>query len=437
MRTVLGNIHAYKLSVASIFAVWASSLLLLLCPSTAHALQPLSEFFTASRGASTDARQAALVTVQREADEMIAASQLLPSIAASGTYTLNQFESVINMGQGSVVIQPRHGFSGSAQLSIPLLDLASWRRKKAADRVVEAARLSQETTALDVDSQVARYYFQLIGAEALRRSYQANLAVAEESRRVTVAKREEGVATALEVDRATVEVEGIKRSLAEQQLSIALARRALTTLTGIVPSADIPDIPDVADDLHGEAPLGEWEARISQLPGLRGAAMSTAAAQEQASAARLALLPTVAATATEQATNAAGLVGHKTYFTAMVTASWRLDLAALGRRKGQGAAAQAARVQAEATANRARDAVHEAWQRVDSGIMASQSARSQAAAARLAADKARERYAAGAGTQLELIQAQRDVSSMEAARIQSDANLALDRILLRLAVGER
>jgi outer membrane protein TolC len=434
MRTVPRNIRVYKLSATAIFSVWASSLLLLFCPSPAHALQPLSEFFSASHQASTDARQAALVTVQREADEMITASQLLPSIAASGSYTLNQFESVVNMGQGSVVIQPRHGLSGSAQLSIPLLDLASWRRKKAADWTVEAARLSQGTTALEVDRQVAQYYFQLIGAEALRRSYQSSLAVAEESRSVTLAKREEGVATDLEVARATVEVEGIRRSLAEQQLSIALARRALTTLTGVVPSADVPD---VADDLHGETALGAWEERISQLPSVRGAAASTASAHEQTRAARLALLPTVAATATEQVTNAAGLVGHETYFTGMVTASWRLDLAALARRKGQGAAEQAARVQEEATANRARDAVHEAWQRVDSGIMASQSARSQAAAARLAADKARERYAVGAGTQLELIQAQRDLSSMEAARIQTDANLALDRILLRLAVGER
>ncbi|HEY5283610.1 MAG TPA: TolC family protein [Polyangia bacterium] len=434
MRTDPKNIRAYLLSATIFCTVWASGLLVLFCPSPAHALQPLTDFFSASHKASTDARQAALVTVQREADELIATSQLLPSVAASGSYTLNQFESVISMGQGSIVIQPRHGLSGSAQLSIPLLDLASWRRKKAADRVVEAARLSQETTALEVDRQVAQYYFQLIGAEALRRSYQSSLAAAEESYSVTVAKREEGVATDLDVARATVEVEGIRRSLAEQQLSIALARRALTTLTGVVPSADVPE---VADDLHGEARLGAWEERILQLPSIRGAAASTEAAHEQARAARLALLPTVAATATEQVTNAAGLVGHESYFTGMVTASWRLDLAALARRKGQGAAEQAARVQEEATANRARDAVHEAWQRVDSGIMASQSARSQAAAARLAADKARERYAAGAGTQLELIQAQRDLSSMEASRIQSDANLALDRILLRLAVGER
>jgi outer membrane protein TolC len=428
------NLRVYKLSMPTIFAAWVTGLGVLSFPVPAFALQPLSEFFTAAHRASTDARQAALTTVQREADEIIAASQLLPSLTASGSYTLNQFESVISMPQGSVVVQPRHGLSGSAQLSIPLLDLAAWRRKRAANRAVDAAHLSQAATAFDVDRQVAQYYFQLIGAEALRRSYRASLAAAEQNRSITVAKREEGVATDLDVARATVDVEGIGRSLAEQQLSIALARRALTTLTGIVPSADVPDLDD---DLSDETALDRWEERIERLPSLLGAAATTDTAHEQAMAARLALLPTVAATATEQVTNAAGLVGHNRYYTAMVTATWRLDLAALARWKGQGAAEQAARVQAEAVANRARDAVHEAWQRVASGITASRSTRSQAAAARMAADKARERYAAGAGTQLELVQAQRDLSSMEAARIQSDANLALDRILLRLAVGER
>ena len=48
MRTVPGNIRAYKLSETAIFAVWASSLLVLFCPASAHALQPLSEFFSAS-----------------------------------------------------------------------------------------------------------------------------------------------------------------------------------------------------------------------------------------------------------------------------------------------------------------------------------------------------------------------------------------------------
>jgi outer membrane protein TolC len=428
------NVRVYKLSATAIFAICGGALGVLGFPAPAQALQPLPEFFAAAHRASTDARQAALTTVQREADEMIAASSLLPSLAVNGSYTFNQFESAINMGgQGTLVIQPHNGLSGSAQLSIPLLDLAAWYRKRAADRAVDTSRLSEKNTDLELDRQVARYYFQLIGAEALWRSFRASLAAAEENRSITIAKREEGVATDLDVARATVDVEGIGRSLAEQQLSIALARRALTTLTGIVPSAEVPDL---EDDLRAEAALDAWESRIGELPSIKGAAATTEAAHAQATAARLALLPTVTATATEQATNTPGMVGHKQYFTGMVTASWRLDVAALARRKGQSASEQAARVQAEAAANRARDAVHESWQRVASGITASRSARSQAEAARMAAEKARERYAAGAGTQLELVQAQRDLSSMEAARIQSDANLALDRILLRLAVGE-
>ena len=84
----------------------------------------------------------------------------------------------------------------------------------------------------------------------------------------------------------------------------------------------------------------------------------------------------------------------------------------------------------------ARDAVHEAWQRVRSGVVAGKATRAQAAAAKIALDAARERYAAGSSTQLDLIQAQRDWSSSEAARLQADANLGLARIQLRLAAGE-
>jgi outer membrane protein TolC len=93
-------------------------------------------------------------------------------------------------------------------------------------------------------------------------------------------------------------------------------------------------------------------------------------------------------------------------------------------------------VQEEKARTTARDAVHEAWQRVRSGIVAGKATRAQAAAAKIALDAARERYAAGSSTQLDLIQAQRDWSSSEAARIQADANLRLARIQLRLAAGE-
>jgi outer membrane protein TolC len=65
----------------------------------------------------------------------------------------------------------------------------------------------------------------------------------------------------------------------------------------------------------------------------------------------------------------------------------------------------------------------------------SRSARAQAASATLAAEVARVRYAAGASTHLELVQAERDLLDAEAARVQADANLAYSRVALRLAAG--
>ncbi len=48
---------------------------------------------------------------------------------------------------------------------------------------------------------------------------------------------------------------------------------------------------------------------------------------------------------------------------------------------------------------------------------------------------ASERYQAGTGTQLEVVQAERDLLSAEAARIQAEADLAGARAALRLAAG--
>jgi len=129
-------------------------------------------------------------------------------------------------------------------------------------------------------------------------------------------------------------------------------------------------------------------------------------------------------------------VGQNAYFTGMVTASWRLDVPTLARISGQDVAAGSARVQEEKARTTARDAVHEAWQRVRSGIVAGKATRAQAAAAKIALDAANERYAARSSTHLDLIQAQRDWFSSEASRIQADANLGLARIQLRLAAGE-
>jgi outer membrane protein len=165
------------------------------------------------------------------------------------------------------------------------------------------------------------------------------------------------------------------------------------------------------------------------------AAAQRESADAQARAARLALVPTLSANATETLTNFGGLTDQTKYYTVTANLRWSFGLDTIGSIRAHSAAADAARIGEEAARATARDDIHEQWQKVDTGIVKSRSARAQAASATLAAEVARERYAAGTSTQLELVQAERDLLDADAARVQADANLAYSRVALRLAAG--
>ena len=106
-----------------------------------------------------------------------------------------------------------------------------------------------------------------------------------------------------------------------------------------------------------------------------------------------------------------------------------------GTLRSQDAAADIARTREAAARQHALDQVHESWFRVHDGIAKSRAARAEAQAAGAAVSRARERYQQGAGTQLELVQAERDAFSAEVSRIQADADLSYARAGLRLDAG--
>ena len=68
--------------------------------------------------------------------------------------------------------------------------------------------------------------------------------------------------------------------------------------------------------------------------------------------------------------------------------------------------------------------------------MKSTAARAQAEAAQKAAELALDRYRAGALTQLDVTQSQRDLFQAQTARIQADADLSLARVVLRVVAGK-
>ena len=418
-------------------------LLLLACP--AFALQPLSEFLRGAREANLDARAAALAVAQQEGESLASLGRTLPSFSARGTYTRNQFESKIDAsqflppgapagGDTSLVIQPLNQLDAYLQLDVPLLDAAAWARLSAQHAGERAARQRESSTLLDVQRQVVRSYYQLVGAEALAESARRSLAAAEENLSLVRTRREGGVAMDLDVNRAEAEVARAHQSFSDAELTAELARRSLRTLTGLPPSGVAAAAPD---DLREEAPLETFEqgAAGNALPQVAAAAEQRRSAEAAALAAHLAFLPQVSASATEHFTNATGFTGRSSLYVLAANLRWQLDLATLGTARAQVAAAEAARAREASARQAALDGLHEAWFRVHNGIARSRAARAAATSAQAAVARARERSRQGAGTQLELIQAERDAFSAEVSRLQADADLSYARAALRLQAG--
>jgi outer membrane protein len=429
-----------KLEGVAVFAA------LLAATTPARALQPLAAFVSAARTANADERVAALTAVQQDADALVSLGRTLPAAGARFVYTRNQFEAKIDPSQFApaglasavnskpLVIQPNNQLDAFFQLDVPIVDAAGWTRTAAARAGVRAAEHGARATVLDVQKQIANSYYQLVGAAALQRAAERTLEAARQNLALTHEREAGGVATTLEVERATAEIARAERSISDAELSAELARRALRTLSGLTPDGEAAE---VTDDLHEEVPLERYEARgASLLPSVRAASSQRESAEDRALAAKLAFVPTLSASAQEHITNASGFFGHNSIWIATATASWHVDLTLLGTLRSEQAGAEIARVKEGAARQLALDRVHESWFRVHNGIAKSRAARAEATAADAAVARARERYQEGAGTQLELVQAERDAFSAEVSRIQADAELAYARATLRLDAGQ-
>ncbi|HXS15947.1 MAG TPA: TolC family protein, partial [Polyangiaceae bacterium] len=330
-----------------------------------------------------------------------------------------------------IALQPQNQWEGIFQLDVPIVDLSQQARYKQAQHLKRASEAQSESIDSNLDRQVAQAYYTYIGASALVLAAEKSLANSEENLSYVRSRHALGVATELDLERAIANVESAKQDLADANLIVITARRNLETLSGLTPSR-VEAYPE--DDLHREAPLEEWISR-RDLPSDRVQAELTQAAKSAKKAAQYALLPTLSAKAQERVTNATGFTGQAASYTLQGVLAWRLDYGTYATAQAQKAAADVQRIQAERIRRSAEDVIFDAYNRVETGLIKSASARAQAHAATKAANLALERYKVGAVTQLEVTQSQRDAFQAQASRVKADADLALARVLLRAVAG--
>lgn len=398
------------------------------------ALQPLQEFLAGARSKSFAAQEQNATVTVRAAEEEVAYGRLLPSLTARGTYSYNQYEAKVTVpgSNTSIVIQPHHQLDAVFLLEAPLVDLASRARHDQAELTLEAAKLQGELVGLDLDRAVSRLYSQYVAAAAAVTAADQNLALAQKNFDVVKTRVELGAGTELDLARASANVERAKQDKTEFELAQSLYGRQLNTLSGLEPGS-VTEFPE--DSLQPEAPLSQWLG-VQDTPVDRLSVKLTEAIDAGKRASNYALLPTLSATAQERLTNATGFAGKAASYTLQGVLTWRLDYATVKQRELADANLALQQVRTAKTRRDMEDQIFTAHQQIQTGIAKSTAARAQAAATKKAADLALERYQAGAATQLDVTQAQRDAFAANVSQIQADADLAYARLLLRINAGQ-
>lgn len=410
--------------------------LLCLAASTATA-QDLAAHLEALSRHNPEVRSAQMASQAQDADFAGAWGALLPSLTAAGGWTHNEYDAVIKVPTAadpnrSVTIVPRDQLDLSLRAEVPLLNVGRWSAIAAGAAASRAAAARAELSHDSLRRQLVQSYYLLAGANAVAGAAERSLTVAQAQLEFQAARAAAGVSTELERLRALAEVERSRQALTDAQTAVLLTTRAVESLSGLHVEVH-PALP--SDNLAEEAPLSAWNARVDSIPQVRAATADSDSSRARLWGAATAWVPSVSAQFTQRFTNATGFQGAATLYNAGVNLNWKFDLPTIHTIRAANAGDSQTIAAAESARTKAIDQLYTDWNRTRAAIEKVRSVETQLTASTAAAHLAHDRYAAGVATQLDVIQADRDVFVTEVSHIQARADLAASRIFLRLSAG--
>ncbi|MEZ4288948.1 MAG: TolC family protein [Polyangiales bacterium] len=401
------------------------------------AQQPLKEFLEAAKTNALQLRRADASRKEAKATTHTAIGGLLPGVTGTGVYSRNQYEVRFQLPTGTgtagqdVVIQRKDQWVGKAEVKMPLLDLTAWARYFEAKSLADAAKFNIALAELNTQLDVVNNWYLLVATKQLVKAAENNWEVTKQNREQVKIRVDAGATAELELARAYAEEARAEKTIADAKLQRDLAARKLYDLTFL-------EIADVEAELAIQYPapleLSTLLDDVSNTPSVKVAAARRRASKAAKRSSIYALLPAIYGSFTEQITNASGF-SPKSQWVAAVTGIWTLDYSRGANVAAKKAASTGAAIDAELAAQQVRTAIFEAWHRVRSAESQLKSTEVSLKASTRAAHDARLRYEAGAGTQLDQIQADRDRFAAEADRIEAIGNLAVAHAALRLQAG--
>ena len=402
----------------------------------------LEEAVQSARAHQPQLRQAQAVANAAAAQADESRAGLLPQLSAAAAYeraTSNAFPgSSAARTQGKPSWSSSDTWSASVTLGQVLFDPMQLRTWRAAGATAQASQESARVAALDVVSGAQSAYFSARAERDLVAVARETVRNDETHLRQTQAFVEVGTQPAIALAQTRASLATAQLQLIQAENGYASARATLQQAMGVAGSLDF----DVGDDtlpaVPGEdSPLDALvEEASAARPELASLAQQVRAQELTRAAATAGYLPTVSAqaSATDTGPHVDDTVGN---WSATINLGWSLFDGGLTRARVQAADANLASLQAQA--DTLRLSIRVGVQQAQLGVRA---ARSSVAAAGDAQVNAREqlrlaegRYQAGAGSIIELGDAQVAASSAGAQQVQAEYNLAAARAALLRALG--
>jgi outer membrane protein TolC len=337
-------------------------------------------------------------------------------------------------------LPPTYSYSGGLSASLVLFDgFARFANVASSSATLDAAGAGLVNQRYQVTAATAQVFFTALADEELVRVAQAQVDRAKEELQIAVNKFQAGAATRSDTLTATVDLGTARLGLLQAQANLATAQANLGRQVGVdqlvraVPDSAFPPLPDTTT-LRASA--------LSSAPLVRQADAQASAARAQVWSTRSLYWPSVTLSYSNTRAGVGSPLlplfnGYPESFTWRFGLSWTL-FNGFSREQSQ-VSASVARDNAEAQAADARRQVNAlytqqlaatstAWAQI-------QIAGADIVAATEAARVQQERYRLGAGTLLDLLTAQANLTQAAVSQVQARYNYLIARAQLEAIVG--
>jgi outer membrane protein TolC len=404
-----------------------------------EALSALDERSLAILGARARAEEASALARQ-------AAAPLLPSLTANGSWTKNNDEARIALGNlpfwppaaprpPEIIMQPGEQLSGSASLRVPIVVPSGWWDLSAALGAARAAGATADAARLQIRTAFVQAVHLAAAAEEV--IVAGERAVESATAFERSAARRVAAGTAPPLDSLRAQTERIRREsdLAKARADLGRAQLSLGVLLGGEGPVRVP-APPATPGAPDPAPL--LEGALARRPELAAARAQAGAAESQVDAAWARLAPQLTGTLSAFASDVPYVTGERQGWRASLDLTWALYDGGLryGKRRQASAQLAGARAAAEGVRLQILQEVQDGARDVTVATERLRLAEQQRKLAADAAASATRSFEAGVASSLDVIDANDRLYQADVGLADARARLGVARAGLQRAAGD-